>query len=403
MVRRALLLCAVLLVPLTIYLAPELAAFVVAVIGFFAPIWLPLTLIAIAWPLWLTFVRSHYVASIPYSTIELKPGPETPRTARAMELVFYSLHHRTEVTRFSEYILGHVRVPWGFEIFAHAGSIRFFVHLPTAHREAVESRIRSEYRDIDIDQVRDYSREIPFDPLHSRLLMREYELKKPDPYPLKTYTVFEEEKQGAFVEMLEGLAGVDEKEYFVLSFIIRPHHRERKGFFVTESRDSLHEDAQREIVSILGKSGDYNALSAQKKKTIAAIESALKKPSFDCGIRAVYIADRDSFKVDAEERLSRLFSGFDDPELNGLVPYNPRDRMGWPWSEVVKLAPALEAMYSLQLLRRRAFFAPPYYGKRFVLNTEELATVFHIPHYAKVSALANIRGVRLEPPANLPV
>lgn len=389
--------------PLLIYLAPDIAAFIVTIIGFLSPLWLPALLIWIGLPLWLTFVRSHFVMSIPYSTIELKPGPETPRSARPMELVFYALYHRTDVTPLSEYLLGHVRVPWGFEVMAHAGSVRFFVHLPTAHREAVESRIRSEYRDIDIDQVRDYSREIAFDPYSMGLFMREFHLKKPDPYPLKTYTQREDGKGkgDTFMELLEGTLDIGETEHLLISFIVRPHQRERKLF--RDSTDSLHEDAQREIVSLLGPKGDVTAVPEQTRKTITAIETALKKPSFDCGVRALYLAPRKDVKEDIEQRLENLLARFDDPHLNGFQAYDPVKNIGWPLADVFNAIPSLKNLYFLQLYRRRAFFAPPYYGTPFVLNTEELATMFHIPHYARASALSSLRGVRLEPPENLPV
>jgi hypothetical protein len=401
---RVLLVLAVLSVPLAIYFFPDVVAFILNVIGALAPLWLPALLVAIGWPLWLTFARSQFVMSVPYSTIELKPGPETPRSARPMELVFYSLYHRTEVTPLSEYLLGHVRVPWSFEVLAHNNAVRFFVHLPTAHREAVESRIRSEYRDIDIDQVRDYSREVAFDPYTMNLAMCEYSLQKPDPYPLKTYIAVEGQKNNpdTFNELLEDLASTSEKEYVYLSFIVRPHQRERKDIF-SQSRDSLHDDAHEEITHLLGHAGELHAVSDEKKKTIAAIESALKKPSFDCGIRALYMADRAHFMQNADERLRHLFDRFGDTELNSFQAYDPKTKIGWPLSELFTAVPALLSLYLLQLYRRRAFFAPPYYGNMFVLNTEELATLFHIPHFARGSALSNLRGVRLEPPQNLPV
>ena len=401
---RVFLVLAVLAVPLAIYLFPGAVAFLLGVIGALAPIWLPTVLILIGWPLWLTFARSQFVMSVPYSTIELKPGPETPRSARPMELVFYSLYHRTDVSPVSEYLLGHVRVPWSFEVVAHNNSVRFFVHLPTAHRSAVESRIRSEYRDIDIDQVRDYSREIAFDPYTMQLSMCEYTLEKPDPYPLKTYVAEEGQKNNpdTFNELMEELAGTGEKEYMYLSFIVRPHQRERKDIF-SNATDSLHVDAHEEITHILGAAGELHAVSEEKKKTIAAIESALKKPSFDCGVRALYMAKREQFKPDSEERLAHLLDRFGDNELNSFISYDPKSKIGWPLSEIFTAVPALLNLYLLQLYRRRAFFAPPYYGKAFILNTEELATLFHIPHFARGSSLSNLRGVRLEPPANLPV
>lgn len=404
MLMRGLVVVVLIAVPLLIYLAPELSAAIVAFIAFFAPIWLPALLVWIAWPLWLTFVRSHFVMSIPYSTIELKPGAETPRTARPMELVFYALYHRTDLSLTETYLKGHVRMPWSFEVLGHANAIRFFVHLPTAHRQAVEARIRSEYRDIDIDQVRDYAREIPWNPYRMRLSMHEYTLTKADPYPLKTYTAYESDKlkRDSFTEILEQLAGVGDNEYVALSIIVRPHQREREKMF-GPLKDNLHEDAQQEIVKLLGKQGDINAISEKNKRTIAAIEMALKKPSFDCGVRTLYIATHHDYSTEMEKRLENLLNSYNDPELNGFGRYDPMDRITWPLSDIFSAVPALMSEYFLQIFRRRAFFFPPYYGRPFVLNTEELATVYHLPHFARASALANIRGVRLEPPENLPV
>ncbi len=401
---RILIILAILAVPVSIYFFPEAVAFVVNAIGALAPLWLPVLLALIGWPLWLNFSRSQFIMSVPYSTIELKPGPETPRSARPMELVFYSLYHRTDVSMTSEYLLGHVRVPWSFEVLAHSNAVRFFVHLPTAHREAVESRIRSEYRDIDIDQVRDYSREVAFDPYTMRMAMSEYSLKKPDPYPLRTYVAREGEKNAdnTFTELLEELAGIGEKEYLYLSFIVRPHQRERKNIFSPAS-DTLHDDAHEEITHLLGHAGDLTAVSDDKKKAIAAIEHALKKPSFDCGVRALYMAENGQFLPNAQEKLAHLFDRYGDSDLNSFSAYDPKTKMGWLLSELFIAVPALLNLYFLQLYRRRAFFAPPYLGNGFVLNTEELATLFHIPHFARGSALSNLRGVRLEPPANLPV
>ena len=404
LLTRWLVIAILIAIPVMIYAAPEAAGILFGFIGFFAPLWLPALLIYFGWPVWLAFVRSHFISSVPYTTIELKPGAETPRTARPMELVFYALYHRTNITPVEEYLLGHVRVPWAFEILAHANSVRFFVHLPTAHRQAVEARIRAEYRDIDIDQVRDYSREIPFDHYAHKLSALEFTLGKADPYPLKTYAAHEAEraKRDVFGELLEELAQVGDNEHLLLSFVVRSHQRER-ALPWKPLHDSLHEDAHHEIVHLLGKAGDIAAVPEKTRATISAIEVALKKPSFDCGVRALYIAEREHFSEERSARLPQLLDRFNDAELNGFVPYSPSERIGWPLSDIFNAVPALKDAYLLQLYRRRAFFNPPYRGKAFVLNTEELATVFHMPHFARASALANIRGIRLEPPENLPV
>ncbi|MEK9177210.1 MAG: hypothetical protein AAB923_02845 [Patescibacteria group bacterium] len=400
---RVLVLAAIFAVIATIYVAPALAAAVYNVIAALSPLWLPVLLAAIGLPLWLNFARSQYLARIPYATIELKPGPETPKTARPMELILYALYHRETITRTAE-LLGRVRLAWSFEICAENGRIRFFMHLPVGHRAAVEARIRAEYPDLDIDEARDYSREFDFNPFTMRLSMREFTLAKPDPYPLKTYVAYEEgkEKRDIFEELLTEMAGVGEGERLYTSWIVRPHQRERRKIWEPPA-DTLHEDAEREIGKLVGHSGDFHALSESVQKVVYAIERALQKPSFDCGVRTLYIAERKHFDLERMEGLSRILDRFGSEELNGFKSYDPRERVEWPLSELFAAAPVLDMNHFLNLYRRRAFFAPPYYGRAFVLNTEELATVFHLPHIARASALVVGRERRLTPPENLPV
>jgi hypothetical protein len=393
-----------LLIPIGIYFVPELMAAIVA--GFFAvaPIWLPVGLTAIFVPLWILYARSQYVASIPYTVLELKPGEETPRTARAAELIFYSLYHRTDISRLMAILVGQVRLPWSFEIAATEGTVRFFIRVPTAHRAAVESRFRAEYRDIDIDEVRDYAREKSWNPFSMRLAMREYSLTKPDPFPLKTYEA-RESKDGTkdpLHDLLEALVAVGMREQLFISWIARPHQQERRHLW-EEPTDPLQSDARTAIESLVGHSGNLKTIPESKQKVVVAIEAGLKKPSFDVGARALYVADHGDWDSARAEGLDTLLDSFGDQELNSFSAIDPEVRIAWPLSDIMKGVPGLMGGYLLNLYRRRAFFAPPYYGKPFVLNTAELATVWHLPHIGRASALGRARGARLEPPDNLPL
>lgn len=403
---------AVVLVPLAtillIYFAPHVAGGIFSVIGALAPLWLPLLLGVLLWPLWVTTIRSWYVSRIEYVTLELKPGDNTPKTAKPMELVFYSLYYRTEITRFNALVKGVVRVPWSFDVAASGGTVRFYIHIPKAHRQAVEGRIRAEYRDIDIDEVRDYSREYDFNPFHSRLTMREYTLGKSDAYPLRTYVAHEhgKERRDVFSEFLEDLASLKEGEHVWVSLLVRPHQRDwPAGFwgFLDVPRDTLHQDAQREITALIGASGDIRHLPQTQQELVLGIENALKKPSFDCGLRALYIARREVFDESRARDLDSLFDRFADPVMNVYSAYDPSRHVVWPLSDVFRALPALDMEYYLKLYRRRAFFSPPYYGESFVLNTEELATMYHMPKVGRASALSRSRGSKLAPPENLPV
>ena len=391
-----------------IYFAPQVAAFFYTGIVALAPLWLPVVLLVALWPLWLRTVRSLYVTRITYVTLELKPGPQTPRSAHPMELIFYSLYFRSDVSRARALWQGVVRVPWSFDVVATNGSVRFYAHVPVKHRAALEGRLRAEYRDIDIDEVSDYSRELPFNPFEWRLMMREYTLEKSDAYPLRTYVADEhgKVKRDTFLELVEELSTLGPDEHLWISFLVRPHQRDwPPGFwgFLEVPRDTLHEDASRAISQIIGPAGDVRKLPHAQQELIAKIEHALSKPSFDTGIRAIYAARRSSFDDRRASSLDTLFDRFDDPLLNGIAPYDPRERVSWPLSDVFRAVPVLDMEYFLSLYRRRAFFAPPYYGNPSVLNTEELATLFHLPRAGKTSTLSRSGGTVLLPPDNLPL
>lgn len=400
---RALLLSLLLVIPLSIYIVPTVAAQVIGFVVFVAPLWLPILLGVVFAPLWLTLVRSYYVANVPYVMLELKPGEDTPKSPRPMEAIFYALYHRVSLTIQDELLSGAVRMPWSFELASHAGTVRFFVRIPRVHRQSFEARLRSEYKDIDIDEPRDYARERAINPASHTVLVREYALAKPDPYPLKTYEAYDaEKKEQPFSRLLEKMVALGEHEYLFVSWMVRPHQRARPHFFAPEV-DTLHQDATAEIARLVGDEGDPRRLPKEAQSVIAALEHALKKPSYDCGLRALYVSETAQYSSSREAFVEHLFDEFADPALNSIESRDPRARWGWPLSDVAVVAPWLSEWYALHLYRRRAFFAPPYYGTSFVLNTAELATMFHLPQVSRRSVLARARGVRLEPPANLPV
>ena len=402
-ILRIFIVSLLLVVPFLIWLAPEVMAFIFTAIVAVAPIWLPLILAIVLAPLWLLYARSQYVSSIPYTIIELKPGDSTTRPAHAMEMIFYSLYHRTDISRVMAILVGQVRLPWSFEIAASGGTVRFFIRMPKAHQEAVEARLRSEYRDIDISPARDYAREVSTQGM--RISVREYALAKADPYPLKTYESYASDNKSVdpFSLLLDDLIKTGEGEHLFLSFMVRPHQRERARVWDEEESDTLHEDATHEIAKLTGASGNPDTLPEPKKRIVKAIEEALRKPSFDVGARALYLATDAAYRDERAQSLDTLLGYFTDPDLNSFTAYNPSERFTWPLSDVVRAVPAFTEPYLLHLYRMRAYFAPPYYGQSFVLNTAELATVWHLPRVTRTSPLARARGSRLEPPDNLPV
>jgi hypothetical protein len=89
--------------------------------------------------------------------------------------------------------------------------------------------------------------------------------------------------------------------------------------------------------------------------------------------------------------------------MNGFKPQNTTG-VKYPWQDPTgrRVADMKSAMFDAY--RRRMYFYPPYARTPFVLNTEELATVYHFPgRVAQTPTLGKIESKRAEAPVNLPI
>jgi hypothetical protein len=59
---------------------------------------------------------------------------------------------------------------------------------------------------------------------------------------------------------------------------------------------------------------------------------------------------------------------------------------------------------ALEACKRRSYFYEPFVGTPFVLNSEELATIFHFPGQAvPTPSLTRIQSKKSGAPSNLPI
>ena len=98
-----------------------------------------------------------------------------------------------------------------------------------------------------------------------------------------------------------------------------------------------------------------------------------------------------------------LFAHYGSQDLNGFKP-KFYTSISHPWEDYhdIRLKKKKERIFDAYV--RRSYFYPPYPRKPFVLNTEELATIFHFPGgVAETPTFTRIDSRKGEPPANLPV
>lgn len=402
------------------------------------PIVVPIILLRVLIGMWISFVRERYINSIQYVLLELVPPSEVTKTPAAMELFLHFIYETGgEGTWIAKYIDGKVRSWFSLEIVSVEGNVKFFIWTNVKHRSNVESQLYAQYPGIEVNEAHDYTEGVHYDPSKVEMMAAEWKLTAPDPYPIKTYVdygldkdVEEDQKVDPMTPMLEFMGSLTEGHQAWVQIIVRSHKKEdkdpspflgSKGRWSSPSKwnnkvdawaDTAKSEIQkiREDATIEKGSGDnktfVNVMTKGKELKIAALERSVSKLAFDVGIRTIYIADKDSFNPSNIGGLFGTFKQFGSVDLNGFKPNITTD-VDYPWQDFTGNKVRRLKSIILEDYKERAYHWKSLKGKKrktFVLNVEELATIFHMPGSVVLTpSLSRVGSKKGAPPANLPI
>lgn len=348
--------------------------------------------------------------------LEIKVPREVIRPLKAMENVFAGLWQLYDPPNPREkWLEGKVQLSLALEVVSLGGEIHFFIRVPEGARKLVESSVYSQYPDAEISEAEDYTKYVPHDIPNKDwdLWGCDYQLVKEDVYPIKTYSKFFEERPEVTIEekridpisqLLEGLAMLKPGEQLWIQIIAEPI-TPKENDYVARGRAIADKIARRAAprtypplaleaaeVLISGKMPGpaeqpkelippEMKLTPGEKEVLAAIEEKIGKYAFNTAIRFVYVARRDAYFGPAKTLPMSFFSQFSTQNLNAMKP--------WP-KTITKVHTILTWFLDkrrLYLRKRRMFrnyvkrLTPlfPRPGGTFVMNIEELATIFHFP------------------------
>lgn len=325
---------------------------------------------------------------------------EIPRTNDKQELaaeqLFASLHgilRDNKELRLSGGQQEHI----SFEIASVNGQIRFYVWVPKTLQSFVEGQIYSQYPTVQIHQANEDYTEHERD--HEVAYSTELTLTTDEFLPIRTFQNFE-------VDPLAGVTGTLAKlettgEELWIQVLARPipddwqHAADRYINNIKSGRGlSLPGlgGSMQWIVGILGALwqppeqgvGQSTAveLSDRDKTRISEAEKKATKLGYEVKIRLVYMGESNTNAKLRMQALVGTFKQFNSTNLNGF--------------RAVKGAFGKEF---LDKYRKRAF-----YGDGFILNIEELASVFHLPHTnVETPNIVWASAKTAEPPSKLPV
>lgn len=177
-----------------------------------------------------------------------------------------------------------------------------------------------------------------------------------------------------------------------------------------EPTDKWKDDVKTEIASIIKKRKMKSddpldkkiELTQVEKEIIESLERSVSKTGFDVGIRALYLAEKEYFNGGHKGALNGVLAQYSSGYLNGFKKNKGTSFDYWFQDPFGKKLPKMK-LGMFEAYRLRSWFHPPHKNKHFILNTEELATIFHFPGgVSETPTLGRIESRKSEPPMNSP-
>lgn len=379
---------------------------------------LPFFLLYLAVVLWKHVKQIEFIKNIEWVLFEVKLPREITKSPQAMEIVLTALHQTNEGTWFSKLTKGDIRPWFSLELVSNGGRVRFYIRTSIKFKNLIEAQIYSQYSEVEIIETADYTLEVPYGLNDSEwdLAGFEFELTKEDPYPIKTYIDYgmdknpeEEEKIDPMTPVIELLGTLKPGEQMWFQYLVMAAKnryqnpgswkkedwvKQANQIIKTKIDNTKTEDRPR---------GDMNLLTPGEKKVVESIERSVGKLGFDCGIRTLYLAKKDIFDKSNFGAMASVMKQYNSAEANGFKP-GQSTAIKYPWQDITGKKESRLKWQMFDAYRRRAYFYGIYKKRPFVLNTEELATIYHFPGgVAQTPTFERIESRRGEPPANLPV
>jgi len=345
-----------------------------------------------------------------------------------METVMVSLHGAVyhPPDWWEKWIDGQIQTGLSFEIVSIGGEPHFYIRFLRQYRDAVESAIFSQYPDAEIQEAEDYTKAVPQDIPNKDwdLFGSDYTLNKDDHYPIKTYPRFEKETErleekriDPVTSFLEASAKIKPGEQLWIQITAEPTAEKPASLWAKKGEEIVDEivksapskrlskPAQKSIPlgaaeslisgmppeALDGGEKAYTPaiieLTFSEKELIESISTKISKPFFKTQIRFIYLGERAVFFKPNFRLAFAFLNSYTTQNLNALFPWGKTlTKIHKSWFLPLNLI-RLRRHYirCRKLFRNYRLRVNPLFPRIggdkgiFVLNIEELASLFHFP------------------------
>ena len=360
-------------------------------------VWLPIVII-LGILTWRNYRRVDTHVHIDSDLLIMEIPKANDKSELAAEQLFASLHgilrDRQEL-KLNQGVQEHL----SFEIASVNGQIRFYVWVPKTLRSFVEGQIYSQYPTVQIREAdEDY---VSHEGQHSVVYSSEMTLTDNQMLPIKTFQNFEVDPLAGITGTLAKLESTGEEVW--IQILVRPiaddwHKRSDKWISgVKQGKNSTSTSESgglKWIVGLLealwkppeqgkdGKPANAPEMSDRDKTRITEAATKATKLGYEVKIRLAYLGDSTTNARLRMQAIVGTFKQFNSTNLNGF-----------------KMTGASFRKEDLTKYRARSFN-----DRGFILNIEEVASVFHLPHTnVETPNIVWASTKTAEPPAKLPL
>lgn len=359
-------------------------------------VWVPIV-IGLLYLTWRNYRRAEIVGAQESVLLILEIPRTNDKSEFAAEQMFASLHGILRSKDELRHTMG-MQEHLSFEIASVNGQIRFYVWVPKSLQSFVESQIYSQYPTVQIHTAdEDY---VSHERQHSVICTSEINLIGSEFLPLKTFQSFEVDPLAGITGTLAKLESTGEELW--VQVLVRPiaddWHRSAERWANSVKSGSPFAFLTGEGINLswfggllaalwqppeAGSGGSsLKELSDRDKTRIAEAEKKATKLGYQVQIRIAYLGES---QTNAKLRLQALvgtFKQFNSTNLNGFR----QGKMSLDKEDLAK--------YRARLFDNRGF----------ILNIEEIASVWHLPHTnVETPNIVWATNKTAEPPAKLPV
>jgi hypothetical protein len=358
-------------------------------------IWLPVALV-LGFLTFRNYKRAKQVSDTEHVLLVLEIPRANDKKELAAEQMFASLHgilrDRRELA-----LEGGLQEQISFEIAAISKQIRFYVWVPKHLQNFLEGQMYAQYPTVQIHEAEeDYTkREFTQDVVYTA----ELTLSDNEVLPIKTFQSFEVDPLAGITATLAKLEKPNEEMW--IQVIVRPiaddwHRRSSRyvssvksggmtlsggdvlssfGVFLIRALEALWKPPEDSV-------SKPKELSERERTRIAEVEKKSTKLGYQVKIRMAYLGnDRHTAKL-RMQAIVGTFKQYNSTNLNGF-------RMQKPSYDREQLA---------------HYTARFFIDRGYILNIEELASVYHLPHTnVETPNIVWASSKTAEPPAKLPV